>query len=213
MRTIRGLVAAGFLMASSAHAALISVTADTGWFAVPFEGIVIPEYGTMNLVYDSSVTDSNPDPTVGVYNGAIVSFTMTVEQQNRPDLFFTLAPGPNALTVGYPLGNKFFTLTLTAEDQSGAYGQVPVVLNGYRVFSTGLDDLMPDAAYWESGIVAFVGSVGPASETDWGWNFRAVTLVPTVGTFSLMIGGLVPIAATRFLRRRSDRHRRLRNSD
>lgn len=208
MQIIRCIMAAAFLWASSAQAALVSVTADTGWFAVAFEGVVIPEYGTMNLVYDTSVPDSDPSSTYGRYDGAIVSFVMTVTQQNRPDLFFTLAPGPNSLKVGYPNGNKFFTIRLTAMDQSGAYGLVPVVLNGYRAASLGLDDLMPDAAYWNSGIVAAAGSsVGPAQETDWGWNFRAVTLVPTTGTVALLFGGVAPLVAGGLLRRRVARNR------
>lgn len=195
MRVIRGIAAAAFLVASSAHAALISVTADTGWFAVAFEGVVIPELGTMNMVYDTSVLDSDPSAAVGVYDGAIVSFTMTVAQQNRPDLFFTLAPGSNSIRISFPTGNKAFQLSFTAQDQSGAYGLVAAYLQGYRIYSGPFDDLIPDAAYWNSGIAAQPGWVGPAQETDWGWNFRAVTLVPTSDTLALLLAGAIPLTA------------------
>lgn len=201
MRVIRCIAAAAFLFASSAQAALISVTADTGWYAVAFEGVVIPEYGTMNLVYDTSVPDSDPSPTVGLYQGAIISFVMTVEQQNRPDLFFTLAPGSNSMRISFPVGDKAFQIFLTALDQSGAYGLVPVYLQGYRSGGP-QDDLIPDAGYWGSRTFAQPSSVGPAQETDWGWNFRAVTLVPTAGTLALLLGGAAPLIAGGLVRRR-----------
>lgn len=106
------ILALAMLVASSAQGALISVTAESGWSCSTgggegFEPGCSPdaELGMLNFVYDTTTPDSSPDPAMGVYSGALVAFTMTVEQQTRPDLFFTLAPGPNAMLV-YFWGEK-----------------------------------------------------------------------------------------------------------
>lgn len=214
MRVIRCIAAAAFLFASSAHAALVSVTADTGWFAQSFEGVVIPEFGTMNLVYDTSVTDSDPSPTVGRYDGAIVSFVMTVEQQNRPDLFFTLAPAPTTITVLVGPGDgAVVEFLLTATEQSGAYGIASdMTFRGRVLWFRDIypGDSLPRVADWNTGYggwpgpVAHVASLGPALEHDWAWNFRAVEL-PLTGTWPLMVGGALPLLAFGLKNRRAAR--------
>lgn len=222
MRVIRCIAAAAFLFASGAHAALISVTADVGWSCGTgtggFESGCTPqvEWGKMNLVYNTSVSDSDASSTHGAYSGAIVAFTMTVEQQSRPDLFFTLAPGPNAFEVWTGNGDKAFSISLTAQDQSGAYGYVGFRLNGYR---TGLllpDDLIYSTSDWAKaiGYVASAYTGPPAadwvSETDWSTGFRAVTLVSTADTLALLLGGAVPLFAGALVRRRVAGDRGLR---
>lgn len=209
MRAIRYIAAAAFLFASSAQAALISVTADVGWYAIPFEGVVIPEYGTMNLVYDTSVTDSDPSATTGRYDGAIVSFVMTVEQQNRPDLFFTLTPGPTSISVYSSAwsGDTGIEIALTATEHSGAYGAASNMPFFGRVIWPGhpFGDLLPAASDWHktpAGPFAYVAYLGPALETDWAWNFRAVTLVPAPGSAALLLLGACVLAGGGFTGRR-----------
>lgn len=210
MRAIRYITAAAFLFASSAQAALISVTADVGWSCGTGSGGFEPgcspnvERGMMNFVYNTSIADSDASPATGVYGGAIVAFTMTVEQQTRPDLFFTLAPGPNAFNVYTAAGDKGFSVVLTAQEHSGAYGYVDFQFNGYAV-GLPLDDLIPSRSYWDrAGAYVAWASVDNVSETDWGINFRAVTLVPTSGTLALLLGGAISLTAGAVARRRAD---------
>lgn len=210
MRAIRCIAAAAFLFASSAHAALISVTADIGWSCGTGTGGFEPgcspdvERGMMNFVYNTSISDSDASPATGVYSGAIVAFTMTVEQQTRPDLFFTLAPGPNSFNVSTASGDKGFSISLTAQEHSGAYGLVDFIFNGYAVGpSLWPHDSIPAASYWERATAYVAWAVEGPTETDWGINFRAVTLVPVTGTLALLFGGALPLLAGGLLRRRA----------
>lgn len=197
------LLALAMMVATSTQAALISVTADSGWSCGTgiggFELGCTPdvEWATINFVYSTSTHDTDPDPTWGAYEGALVAFTMTVEQQSRPDLFFTLAPGTNSIVVSY-WGEKGLTLLFTATEQSGAYGDNSDMHFQLNVGNAGLhsDDSIPGVSYWERAF-AYVGSAGGVSETDWAWNFRAVSFAPLPGTLALLSLGLAGFAAAR----------------
>lgn len=199
MRTFLLLLA--MLVATSAQASLISVTANSGWSCGTGTGGFEPgcspnvEFGMMNFVYDTSVLDSDPDPLSGVYLGALVAFTMTVEQQTRPDLFFTLAPGPNELRVP-SFAEKWVRLRFVATEQSGAYGDSSDMLFSLGFYHAGIfaDDSLPGASYWE-GATALVGDVAGVNETDFAWNIRAVE-IPVPGTLALICIGL-PLLARR----------------
>jgi len=207
------ILALAMLVAGSANAALISVTANSGWSCGTgdggFEAGCTPdvEYGMVNFVYDTSVPDSNPNPSpeIGVYSGALVAFTMTVEQQTRPDLFFTLAPGPNTLRVGLYEGVTFLRLEFNATEQSGAFGEssdMQFGLNIYGGFYVDMPEMsLPGVSYWDSATAYVGGASGPgggASETDWAWSFRAVE-IPLPGTLALMGLGLLLAARGRKL--------------
>lgn len=211
MRTIRWITAAAFLIASSAQAALISVTADVGWSCATgtggFEPGCIPdvERGMVNFVYNTSIPDSDPSSTNGAYSGAIVAFAMTIEQQSRPDLFFTLAPGANSMTTSFSsLGDKYVTMSLTASDQSGAYGNVGFLLRADIPRGAPPYDSIPLADAWSTAGARAGSAVGIANETDWGINFRAVTLVPTSNTLALLLAGAIALSACAVARRTVD---------
>lgn len=190
---------------------LVTVSAPVGWSCGTgtggFEAGCNPnvEQGTFGFTYDLSVADSDPDPTRGVFQGAITSFYMTVQQKTRPDLLFTLA-GANSITLGSPGGDLGFRLDLAAFDQSGSMGTASIWLNVYRVsylmsHPDGLNYL-PGASFW-SGAVAFVGNVSGAgynvNETDWGVAFDASGAeqrAPEPGTVGLMLLGLGAVAFT-----------------
>lgn len=204
------ILALAMLVAGSAQAALISVTAESGWSCSTgggegFEPGCTPdaERGMMNFVYNTSTADSDPDPTRGVYAGALVAFTMTVEQQTRPDLFFTLAPGSNALLV-YFWGEKGVTLEFTATEQSGAYGDSSDMFFRLNVGNAGFhsDDSIPLVSYWERAF-AYVGYAGAVGETDWAVGFRAVE-IPLPNTLALTGLGLFLAARCRKLQGRRE---------
>ena len=188
---------------------LVSVSAPVGWSCGTgtggFEAGCNPnvEQGTFGFTYDLSVADSDPDPTRGLFQGAITSFHMTVQQETRPDLQFTLA-GANSITLGSPGGDLGFSLNLAAFDQSGSLGTATIRLNVYRVsylmsHPDGLNHL-PGASFW-SGATAFVGNVSGAgynvNETDWGVSFSAngaERRIPEPATGVLMLVGLAAVA-------------------
>ncbi len=195
----RILAALLLCFAASVHAAHVSVTAQAGWFASTFEGLGL-ELGWVNFTYDQSAPDSDPDPARGEYRDALTSFTMTVGQQSRPDLFFTLSSEPSLMVVGSGVahGDASVQIIATLTEHSGAYGDLAGHFTMYRPGPAD-DDALPGASFWNSSaphVVAFVGSLGPAVETDWAWDFRA-TEIPAPGSAALLGLGLAALACRR----------------
>lgn len=183
MKTL--LAAAMLLLSFAANAALIRVTADTGWFAISFEGLGGVERGPVTLVYDTA-------------DGSVDSFTLTLDQQNRPDLQFV---GTGQITFGSLNGTAWFSILVDAMDLSGAIAPGQFTLGGYRLsypFSgpQGVD-------YWSSGVVAEVGAYLPngtlpygALEHDWAVNFAAVE-VPEPPSLALVLACALGLAVAR----------------
>lgn len=194
-----------FAFVATAKAAIIQVASPTAWSAGTGTGgfEVFPadlEPGSLVITYNTNVADTNPTAGVGEYANAIIGFTMSVEQQTRPDLMFILS-GPSKITTDSSTPWDFW---ITFEAQT-------TELNGnfqdmwFRValaFSVPLDypetlpgpELFSRILYWKLGMGT--GADGfSVSETDYFYAPQATYIeVPEPASSALMFAALLSLA-------------------
>jgi hypothetical protein len=197
------ILAASLLFASNdTSAALVTVAADVTWTCTTgnggFEAGCNPDVETGNIVFNywSDVIDTDQGLSAGQFESPLASFSMTVEQQSRPDLVFSLS-GPSAIRfAANSSGDTLLQLTADVLDQSGSLGYGSFVLNVYRTNFLGDVNELPGASFW-NGAIAYVGVGYGVSETDWASNFTvSATEIAEPSTIAAVVFGLIALALT-----------------
>jgi hypothetical protein len=206
MKRLIGIAGLGLLFAAcSASAALVSV--DFSFSGIQFDDPPdgFTGAGTFRLSYDLTAPDSNPDPSVGAYDGKIMLIAGGV---STPLLDVTINVSNNVAAPGGGVFDEFGVLPITFPA-----GPFPIV-DGHTINSGGFsviadivnpptDDMLPD-----DKLPATTGFVGKATRAlvvlgredtdtpnslplDLQSFYIAPTPVPEPSTYALLLAGLM----------------------
>jgi hypothetical protein len=193
-------------LAASAHAALIEVSGRSDWSCGTGTGGFEPgcspdvETGVFSFTYDADAVDEDPAILRAVYSNIIRSFTMTVEQESRPDLLFTLASPVNSLRSGVSQsGETYVTFSVTLAESNNVVGTSAFTFNTYRNGVPIVPSVLPTPDnYWPRNIIGFVGSGAGVTETDW-LHPGSITsrVIPEPAAPLLLAAGLLALISVR----------------
>lgn len=162
---------------------LVQVTGEVGFSCTTgtggFEQYCVDhhiETGTLSLVYDSSIPDSDHSEHSGLFRGTIRSFEMTVSQVNRPALSFSLVGRGDIHRDG--LNGDWFGWSMILKEENGVVEPSLFWFGMYQPWP-GNPNEMPSADVWPE-VIAFGGGGAGVNETDWLYsgNLR-VSSMPT----------------------------------
>lgn len=123
------------------------------------------EMGPFSLLYDPSVSDTDPSPDKGLFEGAIRAFTMTVSQLKRPALVFSLVGSGDFERSVSPSNEDRLFWRMTLAEQNNVVAPSEFV---FRLLNqtAGDPNTMPSIDYWSTVAADGVTGAGVA-EIDW----------------------------------------------
>ena len=132
------------------------------------------EFGPFNLIYDPSVPDTDPNQDRGFFKNAIRSFSMTLSQNHRPDLVFSLVGQGDFIRSINSQNEARLTWAMVLKEKNNV---IP-----HSLFTFGWQDPlirnpneMPGTDFWFTSIPLDAGTTG-VSESDWVYSSGSLSV-------------------------------------